>query len=77
MELNKTEVGTNPTQTGNILPKDKKELENNDISDDGLVTSTADSVTLSDEAIALSELDEQRNGGDGNGELPTRPPKEP
>lgn len=50
---------------------------------DSVVTSPTDSVTLSSEAIALAEQEKQviqakqANGGDGNGELPEKPPKKP
>lgn len=66
-------VGKNATNVGNILPSVDKTTEKEDISTVKIVTESADSVTLSSEAIALSQVEQERNGGDGNGEKPTKP----
>jgi len=78
MQVQSSEVGTKPTTTNIARPVSESATENEEVSTEQVVTSNTDNVTLSAEAIALSEQSAaDDNGGDGNGELPERPPKKP
>ena len=76
MKVGDLHAATNPTNVSKIPPSVDKTTENKDNLTVKVDTNNTDSVTLSDEAIALAKEKEgevsTESGGDGNGEKPPK-----
>jgi hypothetical protein len=78
MQVDNLGVGVNAASTSKIVQSIDKTTDKQVEPVVEVDTKSADSVTLSSEAIALSKEEQgttQRTGGDGNGESPGKPPK--